>query len=84
MCGCMFAFVVLGIWIWTNFQFIVLINRHQCTAAFTDLGAKAVSAATEAMMAISCFMVISFRFETVTEILLQYYNAAALDIVDKF
>jgi hypothetical protein len=42
----MFAFVVLGIWIWTNFQFIVLINRHQCTAAFTDLGAKAVSAAS--------------------------------------
>jgi uncharacterized membrane protein YecN with MAPEG domain len=46
MCGSMFAYVVLGIWIWTVFQFIVLISRHQCTAAYTDIGAKAVSAAS--------------------------------------
>ena len=46
MCGSMFAYVVLGIWMWTVFQFIVLINRHQCTVAYTDIGAKAVSAAS--------------------------------------
>ena len=44
MCGCMFAYVVLGIWIWTIIEFISLINRHQCSAAYTDLGATAASA----------------------------------------
>jgi len=38
--GSMFAYVVLGIFSWTVFQFMVLINQHECSTAYIGLGAN--------------------------------------------
>jgi len=37
MVGCMFAYVVLGIWIWTVIQLIFLININECSSAYVGL-----------------------------------------------
>lgn len=40
MVGCMFAYIVLGIWIWTVVHFVILINIYGCNSAFVALTAN--------------------------------------------
>ena len=53
MCGCMFAYTVLGIWVWTVIQFMFLINHHDCSTAYTDLG-ESYGAFEDATATMSC------------------------------